>query len=154
MSKQIFRTIIPKELLYTLLDKISLKTDKYYLIDMNSYKRIKFYNLQDEFLSNISEHYQYSKKFYVERPFTYNSFTNIVRQICKSNNLTFTSKIKYNESKYNIEFYVYHLQTNAISISEKSTESVKSQESNDSEESTESNQSEESTEFIEQSIPI
>lgn len=142
MSKQIFRTIIPKELLYTLLDKISLKTDKYYLIDMNSYKRIKFYNLQEEFLSNISEHYQYSKKFYVERGFTYNSFTNIIRQICKSNNLTFTSKIKYNESKYNIEFYVYHTEGSKESVQPqeptKTESSIQPQESNDSEESLES----------------
>ena len=33
MLKQIFRTTLPNDSLFNLLDQISLKTDKYYLID-------------------------------------------------------------------------------------------------------------------------
>ena len=36
-----------------------------------------------------------------------NSFTNIIRQICKANNIMFSSNIRYSESNYNIEYYIY-----------------------------------------------
>lgn len=107
MLKQIFRENIPSSKLMDLLEKVCLKTDKYYLIDKNAYRKITFHKYENEFLEFIKPYYQESKKFYVEREFTYNSFVNIVRQICKSNDIMFTSKIKYNESKYNIDYFIY-----------------------------------------------
>lgn len=107
MSKQMFKTVIPQEILYNLLEQISFKTDTYYIVDFIAYKKMKFHNLQDEFLSTVIDYYHYSKRFYVEREFTYNSFTNIVRQICRVNNIVFTSDIKYNGSKYHIDYFVY-----------------------------------------------
>ena len=59
------------------------------------------------FLETLLPYYQESKRFYVERDFSYNSFVNIIRQICKSGDIMFTSKIKYNESKYNIDYFIY-----------------------------------------------
>jgi hypothetical protein len=95
-------------MLFDLLDEICLKTDKYYLVDMNAYRKI-MYNQERcaKFITDILEYYHSSKQFYVTRKISYNSFTNVVRQICKSNNIMFTSQIKYNESKYNIDFFIY-----------------------------------------------
>ena len=107
MSSQIFKKIVPKEILFALLEKISLKKDKYYLIDMNAYRKMIFYDLHTEFCNIIKEYYYLGKQMYVERKMTYNSFTNIVRQICKNSNIMYTSQIKYNESKYNIDYFVY-----------------------------------------------
>jgi len=107
MSSQLFRKIIPKDILFDLLEKVCLKTDKYYLFDLNAYKKLVFYEYYERFKRAIRPYYNLSKQFYVERKLTYNSFTNILRQICKSNNIMFTSQIKYNESKYNIDFLVY-----------------------------------------------
>ena len=107
MSSQIFRKPVPKEILFDLLDKICIKTDKYYLIDTNAYRKLMFYNYQTDFCTQLREYYNLSKLLYIERKMIYNSFTNIVRQICKSNNIMFTSQIKYNESKYNIDFFIY-----------------------------------------------
>jgi len=107
MSSQIFRKIVPKEILFDLLEKVCIKTDKYYLIDMNSYKKLIFYGYNIDFCNGLKEYYNLSKLFYLERKLSYNSFTNIVRQICKVNNIMFTSQIKYNESKYNIDFFIY-----------------------------------------------
>ena len=39
MLKQIFRENIPIEVLYSLLEKVCLKTDKYYLVDQNTYRK-------------------------------------------------------------------------------------------------------------------
>jgi hypothetical protein len=107
MLKQIFKQNIPIEILTGLLEKICLKTDKYYLVDNNAFRKLLFYNYHTDFLNSVSEYYHSSKQFYITRKLTYNSFTNIIRQICKSNNIMFTSQIKYNESKYNIDYLVY-----------------------------------------------
>jgi hypothetical protein len=107
MTKQIFKSSVPNEIFYDFLEKICLKTDKYYLIDMNSYRKMLFYNYQEEFCAKIKSNYHLSKQFYLDRKMTYNSFTTIIRQICKNNNIMFTSQIKYNESKYNIDYLVY-----------------------------------------------
>jgi len=108
MLKQIFRTTLPNDSLFNLLDQISLKTDKYYLIDINAYKKMIFHNLHIDFLTQLMEYYHVSKQFYITRKISYNSFVNIVRQICKNNSLMFTSQIKYNKSKYNINYLIYY----------------------------------------------
>lgn len=107
MSKQVFVKPVPQDLIYDLLDKVATKTDKYYIVDIDTYKRVKFYELHKEFISTMTSYYHLSKKFYVERPMTYITFVNIIRQVCRSNKVTFTSKIKYNDSTYNIEYYIY-----------------------------------------------
>jgi hypothetical protein len=108
MLKQIFKKQVPLQLLYELLEKVCLKTDKYYLIDVNAYRKIIFYNHHLQFCESLKNYYHVSKLFYVERKFTYNSFINIVRQICKSNNSMFSSQIKYNDSEYNIDYFIYY----------------------------------------------
>lgn len=107
MLKQIFKEQVPMNLLIDLLEKICTKTEKYYLVNVESYKRMVFHEYQSDFIDSIRNYYHKSKQFYIDRKLTYNSFTNIVRQICKSNDHNFSSKIKYNESKYNIEFFIY-----------------------------------------------
>ena len=107
MLKQIFKEQVPINLLIELLEKICTKTDKYYLVNVESFKRMLFHTYQNDFIESIREYYHKSKQFYIDRKLSYNSFTNIIRQICKSNDHNFSSKIKYNESKYNIEFFIY-----------------------------------------------
>jgi hypothetical protein len=107
MLKQLFRKNVPNELLFDLLEKICLKTDKYYLLDHNAYRKMMFHNLEEPFKNALYEYYYQSKYFYIDRTMTHNSLINIVRQICKSNNIMYTSQIKYNESKYNIDYFVY-----------------------------------------------
>jgi hypothetical protein len=107
MSKQIFRKEVPVSLLFDVLDQICLKTDKYYLVDQNAYRKLLYNNLHNKLADDLLDYYHISKQFYVQRKMTYNSFTNVVRQICKSTNIVFTSQIKYNESKYSIDYLVY-----------------------------------------------
>jgi hypothetical protein len=67
-----------------------------------------YLGLNNEFKENIIGCYHDSKRVYVTREMTYNSFINIVRQICKSNQMMFTSQIKYMESKYSIEYLIFY----------------------------------------------
>lgn len=99
--------MVPKELLLDVLDKICIKTDKYYLFDINAYKKLIFYNLHVELCEKLKDYYHLGKQFYLTRKMKYNSFTTIIRQICKYCNIMYTSQIKYNESKYNIDYLIY-----------------------------------------------
>ena len=38
---------------------------------------------------------------------TYKNLITIIRQICKYNNIPFTSDIKYSKSKYEITYFIY-----------------------------------------------
>lgn len=107
MSNQLFKSDIPPQLLFNLLEKVCLKTDNYYLFDINAYKKIIFHGYEKEFCEHMKDFYHYGKQFYVTRQMTYKSFTNILRQICKNASIMHTSQMKYNESKYNIIFYIY-----------------------------------------------
>ena len=112
MLNQIFRKNIDPQKLYNLLELCCIKTDKYYLLDNNAFRKMLFHNYHEPFIADIVEYYHLSKQFYVTRKLTYNTFTNIVRQICKSNEVMFTSQIKYNESKYNIDYFIYFPKNN------------------------------------------
>lgn len=107
MTKQIFKSNVPNDLLFSFLDKFCLKTEKYYLFDLNAYRKMMFHSFHEEFCTELKQYYHLSKQFYLERKINYNFFTTLLRQICKHNNIMFTSQIKYNESKYNIDYLVY-----------------------------------------------
>jgi len=107
MTNQIFKRAVPNHLLFELCEKMCLKTDKYFLIDNNAYKKLLYNNWHEPFLSSLKEYYHLGKHHYLERKLTYNAFTTIVRQICKHNSVLFTSQIKYNKSNYNIDYLVY-----------------------------------------------
>jgi hypothetical protein len=110
MSSQIFKKTIPKELLFTLLDIICIKNEKNYIFNKNSFKKGIFDNSIIQFLDDCKEYYHISKQKYIdkEKKVTYNNFTTILRQICNSNKVTYTSKIKYDKSSYDIIYYIYY----------------------------------------------
>ena len=108
MKTQIFKEKIPNDMFFELLDNIkSFKNEKYYMIDILSYKRGVYSNVIPDFMTNIKPFYHLSKHFYIDRELTFTRFTTVMRQICKANNIMFTSKIKYDKSKYNIVYYIY-----------------------------------------------
>ena len=108
MSNQIIKYPIPSQLLFELLDKICLKTDKYYLVDMNAYRKMIFHNYHEEFCKDLKEYYFVSKWFYLNREMTHKSLINIIRQICKKNTILFSSQMRYNESNYKIDYLIYY----------------------------------------------
>ena len=106
MTNQIFKNAVPNELFYNLLDNICSKNDKYYIFNNDAYKKGIFFNLISPFLDVCKPYYHISKRTYLERKLTYNSFTTIVRQICKFNKLEYTSKIKYDKTNYDIIYSI------------------------------------------------
>jgi hypothetical protein len=106
MSKQIFKNPIPIDMLFSLLDTICIKEENKYIFNNNSYKKGIFENSIPPFIDSCRPYYHNSKHKYLDKKLTYNSFTTILRQICKCNNVKYTSQIKYEKSKYDIVYYV------------------------------------------------
>ncbi len=107
MSTQIFKKDIPNEILYTLLENICMKNDKHYILDVDSFKKGVFNESIQQFFEVCKPYYHNSKKKYLEKKVTYNSFVTVVRQICNFNKLTYISQIKYNKSTYDIVYIIY-----------------------------------------------
>lgn len=107
MSSQIFKTHVPNELLINILNNVTVKTDKFYMINNSAYKKGLFNNTIPEFIQQCIPYYHISKRKYLEKKLTYNSFITVIRQICKFNNITYTSQVKYNKSTYDILYYIY-----------------------------------------------
>ena len=107
----VFKTPIDVNILYRLLDGISTKYDKYYVIDANSFRLLQFYydTLYKEFIEALTPHYHVSKRYYLTRPLTYNSFTTIVRHICNAYDITITRKPTYTKSMYSVSYYVQRI---------------------------------------------
>ena len=107
MISQIFKEHIPNELLIKLLDDNAIKTDNCYVFNNNSFKKGIYNNTITNFITNCMPYYHISKRKYLDRKITYNSFITIIRQICKFNKITYTSQLKYDKSTYDIIYYIY-----------------------------------------------
>lgn len=107
ISSQIFKNHVPKDLLFDFLDMICTKNEKHYLLNTNSYKKGLFNNSIIDFFEKCKPYYHLSKRKYLEKPLTYNSFVTVIRQICNLNKITYTSQIKYDHSSYDIVYIIY-----------------------------------------------
>lgn len=107
MSLQLFKNIIPKKNIFDLLEYICVKKDKNFILNKDAFKKGIFNNTIPTFLEECKQYYHLSKKKYLDKKLTYNSFTTVIRQICNSNKIIYTSKIKYINSTYDIIYYIY-----------------------------------------------
>ncbi len=107
MSNQLFKKIIPQNILTDLLKEICEKKDDYYILDRIAFKKAEYHNLIDKLVVELKEYYHNSKQFYLTRKLTYNYFLTIIRQLCKSLNITFNTKISYCKSIYHITYHIY-----------------------------------------------
>jgi len=104
---QTFKSPINRSILFEFLEKICEKRDKYFVFDLSSYKRGELNNENELFLEIVKPYYHTAKQFYIERKLSYSRLCTIIRQICKFNSISFTTKVLYSKSKYNIPYYIY-----------------------------------------------
>jgi len=107
MNSQIFKNQISPDILLALLDKICIKNEKFYILNKTSYKKGEYLNILTPFNKLLLPNYHTSKQYYVTRKQNYSSFVTIIRQLCRLNNISYTSKIIYNKSTYDIVYYIY-----------------------------------------------
>ena len=104
---QTFKSPINKNILFEFLEKICEKREKYFVFDLSSYKRGELNKENELFLELVKPYYHTAKQFYIERKISYSRLCTIIRQICKFNSISFTTKVLYSKSKYNIPYYIY-----------------------------------------------
>ena len=107
MSYQLFKSEVPKEVLFNFLDNICIKNEKNYILNSTAFKKGVFNESIVEFFKSIYQHYHNSKKKYLDKKLNYNSFVTVIRQICNHLKITYTSQVKYDKSVYDIIYYIY-----------------------------------------------
>lgn len=75
------------------------------MINETNYNKAQYNGLIQPFLLKLEPYYHLSKIFYIKRPSTYAGFITIIRQICKMNEVVYSSKIKYTKSTHYLEYY-------------------------------------------------
>jgi hypothetical protein len=107
MSSQLFKMNVPIDLFTSFLGLNCIRHNNYYLFNNASFKKGLLNESIEAFVVNIKEFYHLSKQKYLTNKRSYNMFTTIIRQICKSHNIVFTSQILYDKSKYEIVYYIF-----------------------------------------------
>ena len=107
MNTQLFKKEIPSSILFSFLEEFAEDMGKYYILSNICFNRAKYHNKIGEFCKKMEEYYHTAKKHYVTKKMYYNNFTTVIRQICKVNIITFTSKVNYHQSTYDIAYYIY-----------------------------------------------
>ena len=115
MSSQIFKNKIPNSIIIQILEDIAIKTvsagtsgidGTIYIINNNVYKKGIFNGKILEFYEICRPYYHISKRKYLDKKISYNSFITVIRQICNSKQITYTSQIKYDKSAYDIIYNI------------------------------------------------
>ena len=106
MPSQLFKQTVPIEILFDFLSEVCETEHNYYKFNSEAYKRANMDNKIVSFLETIKPYYHIAKRKYIERKQTYSNFITIIRQLCNSQNVGYTSKISYNKSKYEIIYYI------------------------------------------------
>ncbi len=106
MNTQIFKKRVPIALLFELLEFICEKDKNVYTLTNDSFKKGVYHNTIAPFFASCNEYYHVSKRIYLTRKITYNSFLTVVRQICNNNGISYTSQIKYDKSNYSIIYKI------------------------------------------------
>lgn len=108
MTSQLFKETIPITILYDFLEKICVKdtVKNVFVFSKGAFKKAEIYDLLTSFKEVIKPYYHISKQYYIDRDLSFIRFTTVIKQICHVNNIEVISKIIYNKSKYEMEYYI------------------------------------------------
>jgi hypothetical protein len=90
-----------------------------FTLDVNAFKRGIFLGAVEPFMQMLATEY-YSKRcaFYAERnmktPAAFANFEQVIKHVCKNNNILITSALKYEQSQSNKVYYIhFKIKTNS-----------------------------------------
>jgi hypothetical protein len=107
MKHQIFKSIISPEILWNFLSNNAEEHQQYFVFSKILYKKALFHDTIKPFVNLIEPYYHDSKKNYIKRKMNFNNFITVIRQICNSNNISFSTKLIYQNSSYDI-IYIFN----------------------------------------------
>jgi hypothetical protein len=124
-KSNIFKTRVPLDQFYTLIQTIcpspvtkTIKSNTVepnetcFTLDLNAFKRGIFLEVVEPFMQMLATDY-YNKRcaFYAERsmktPSAFAHFVQVVKHVCKNNNILITSSLKYEQSQSNKVYYIH-----------------------------------------------
>ena len=106
-QNQLFKTPVPVNLLWDFLQDNFEDKDTYFVVNKFLYKKTDYNKKISTFTDAIKEYYYLSKRKYIDRVMTYNFFLTVIRQLCNAHKITYTSKLVYDKSSYEIEYNIY-----------------------------------------------
>ena len=106
MSSQIFKKDIDKEIIINFLESYSQQNEQFFIFSKINFRQAEYHNAIVPLCDKIRDCYHKSKLYYIERKLNYSKFITVLRQICKAVNLSYTSRIIYINSSYNIVYYI------------------------------------------------
>ncbi len=106
---QLFKNKISIHFLFDFLEKINCqKMDNFYIVDITAYKRSIYIDALKPFLLELQLFYYPSKYHYIDSEHVnQNKFNTIIRQICKYTNTHYEKKLRHDQSKYSVVYYIY-----------------------------------------------
>ena len=88
------------------ISDIGIQENNYIVINETIFNQAKYNDKIQPFFDKLIPYYYKSKQFYVTREINFGNFITVLRQICKKNNVEYTSKIKYSKSTHFMEYYI------------------------------------------------
>jgi hypothetical protein len=102
--------MVPKKIVIDFLSHISndnVRDDKYYVVNVNSYRKSIADNSFGEFCDAIRSHYIPSRQRYVDSVDSYSRFLTVIRQVCRVTDMEIK---KHRVGRgHNNTFFVYHV---------------------------------------------
>jgi len=83
--------------------------NNYVMINETIFKKAHYNHLIAPFFEKLIPYYHKAKQFYLKREINFSNFITVIRQISKSNDIPYSSKLKYSKSSHFIEYYFYVL---------------------------------------------
>ena len=124
MGTQLFKTNVPIENIWNFIKLIAEEKDTNYILTKILYKQAEYNNHLNEFINFLKPYYYKSKLYYLERKLDYVKFVTIIRQICNTHTIKYTSKIIYNNSNYEIEYTIKGLSPSETLLEDNETETI------------------------------
>jgi len=105
--EQNFKTLVPIQLLWDFPKTNFEETDTHFQLTSYLFHKSEYNKNVLAFISLLKPYYHNSKRKYIERQINYKWFLTIIRQLCNSHHIKYTTKLVYNKSMYEIEYSVY-----------------------------------------------
>ena len=106
MKNQIFKTIIHPDVLWNFIKENGEQIEDQYIFNKSLYKKAVFKDTITPFIQSLDIYYYESKKHYIRRKMDYIKFITIIRQLCNSIDVKYTTQLVYNNSTYEIVYSI------------------------------------------------
>jgi hypothetical protein len=106
MKNQIFKTIIHPDVLWNFIKENGEQIEDQYIFNKSLYKKAVFKETITPFIQSLDIYYYESKKHYIRRKMDYIKFITIIRQLCNSIDVKYTTQLVYNNSTYEIVYSI------------------------------------------------